>query len=101
MLHLTVPFGDTIVIDDGRVLVTFEKKSGQEVKVSIEADRTIPVKVLPRERRTTPWAKGLTGSNPHRKSDAGKSSTRAHEGSMGGEPSGDTPHGTYHHRPER
>ena len=86
MLYLNVPVGDTLVIDDGRIVIHFSEKSGQEVKVGIDADKSIPVKVVPKEREhKKPWAKGLTvkGKTP-RKRGASQHPPRAHEGSTDG-----------------
>lgn len=70
MLYLDVPIGDALVIDDGRIVITFKKKTGQDVRVQIDADRSIPVKVATKERHP-PWAKGLTDKTP-RKSGEGQ-----------------------------
>ncbi|MBX9609696.1 MAG: carbon storage regulator [Gammaproteobacteria bacterium] len=59
MLALNVPFGDSLVIDEGRIVITFQKRSGADVRVLVDADRSIPVKVSPKER-PNPISKGLT-----------------------------------------
>lgn len=73
MLYLNIPVGDALVIDDGRVVITFEKRKGQDVRVAVDAARTVPVKVVPKERQhEAPWAKGLTSNHAPRKSEAAK-----------------------------
>ena len=59
MLSLNVPFGDSLVIDEGRIVITFQKRSGNDVRVMVDADRSIPVTVSPKER-PSPAVKGLT-----------------------------------------
>lgn len=59
MLSLTIPFGDSLVLDDGRIVITFQKRSGNDVRVMVDADRSIPVTVSPKERQS-PVTKGLT-----------------------------------------
>lgn len=68
MLHLTIPIGDSLVIEDGRVIVNFVKRSGaNEVRVSVDADKSIPIRVAHGGRQT--WAKTLTPQKTARKSE--------------------------------
>lgn len=59
MLYLDVPVGDALVIEGGRIVIHFQRKKGQMIRVGVEAARNIPVSVAPKER-PQPWAKGLT-----------------------------------------
>jgi len=69
MLHLTIPIGDSLVIEDGRVIVNFVKRSGaNEVRVSVDADKSIPIRVAHSGHQT--WAKTLTPQKTARKSES-------------------------------
>lgn len=62
MLSLNVPFGDALILDDGRIVIMFQKRSGNDVRVMVDADRSISIKVSPKERQS-PVTKGLTVDN--------------------------------------
>lgn len=53
MLRLDVAVGESVDIDNGRVVVTVERKSGQLARLSFEAARNIPIRRLaPTEPQT-------------------------------------------------
>lgn len=84
MLHLNVSVGDMLIIDEGRIVINVQKKSGQEVGLGVEADRTIPVELVQKDRKSRqPWADGLTTNGSPKKATA-KSLNRAQEGSTDG-----------------
>jgi len=63
MLYLNVPVGDAVVVDNGRVVIHVEKRSGHEVRLGFDAPREVPIKVVPKERNIeSPMSKGLTGA---------------------------------------
>lgn len=62
-LFLDVPVGDALMIEEGRIMIRVQQKKGQTVRLEIDADRSIPIEVAPKERPKAPWAKGLTGGN--------------------------------------
>ena len=51
MLKLDVQTGDSLIIDEGRIVLHFEKKKGQMARVGVDADRSIPVRLAPRQKK--------------------------------------------------
>jgi hypothetical protein len=49
MLKIDIEPGDTIKIGDG-VTLHLEQKSGQRARLSFDADRSIPIKKIPKVR---------------------------------------------------
>ena len=48
MLHLDMQIGETLILDDGRIKITFNEKNGHRTRVSVDADKSIKIdKVLP------------------------------------------------------
>lgn len=81
MLYLNLEVGDALSIDNGRIVIHLASKSGQELKIGVDADHSIPVKVVSShnaERRSLPLARS---NNEPRKRGVQLSNPRAQEGS--------------------
>jgi len=50
--------GDTVSIYDGRVIITVTEKSGRKARMTIAADKVIPIEVNTRERSPSLTKKG-------------------------------------------
>ena len=46
MLKLDVRVGDTVEIDDGRITIRVEDKSGQRTRLSFDAPRDVKIRML-------------------------------------------------------
>ena len=45
-LFLDLKVGDSLDVDNGRVAVTLVKKSGAKMRVKVDADRSVPVRII-------------------------------------------------------
>jgi len=59
MLYLDVTIGDTLSIEDGRVRLVMEKKSGNKVRIGVDAARAINV-AIEATKNDPPYKSGLT-----------------------------------------
>ena len=48
-LKIDLKVGDTLVLDGGKVKLTLEQKSGQVARLSVQADRSIPISKQPKQ----------------------------------------------------
>jgi len=64
-LHLTVRVGQTLAVG-GPTNIRVEHKSGREVSLVFDADRSVPIRIIPESGSPMPRGEpvGLDGSNP-------------------------------------
>lgn len=52
-LKVDLRVGETLTFNNGQIVVTLLKKSGQRARISVEADASVHIK--PPSRETKPW----------------------------------------------